>query len=555
MKAKYNDSSYRKAQRDGSASSWTQERRKNQSKLSKGLWLDDNFRGRLVDSVTDAWKDSDRRGLASKRSIDQWKDEQYRSNHKKAVGDEHVRVALSEKVRSMWQRSEYVSKQSLVKKSLEYTELQRQLAISRFSNSEYRQQILDSLQEHWEDPEIRQMASDRAKSLWDDPVYRERQIQASLDLGLRTLKSDNAKLQWQKSESRQAIIDGIKRKWEDLEYKKQASNISKRRWADDEYKKKQAIGRAGILSNGKDSILERTVQIMLDALQIPYTRHHLVGYFEFDLFIPSHDVLIECNGEYWHSLRKDRDAAKFNYVDTYFPSYKILYLWERDFLNPNLIRQKLIRALFGTRDTEPERQIEFSMSDLSVRHLDLSTIPDNSYYNNAEEFLQAFHYAGYGRSAKTVYGVFLEDKLIGVCKFASPIRNEVATSMGLSQSQVLELDRFCIHPSYQKKNLASWFISRCAKLAFTQYPKVLSLVSFADSTFGHVGTIYRAANWKQVHVVPPDYHYLSPEGFVVHKKTLYDHASRNGCKEAEYADKFGYVKSFGKSKIKFRLDR
>jgi hypothetical protein len=182
-------------------------------------------------------------------------------------------------------------------------------------------------------------------------------------------------------------------------------------------------------------------------------------------------------------------------------------------------------------------------------------VKEGSYYSDCVEFLQSFHYAGFGRSAKVVYGAYLHNTLIGVCKFSTPIRTEVATSIGLLPSQVLELDRFCIHPNYQKKNLASWFISRCAKLAFAVFSDVVSLISFSDSTFGHVGTIYKASGWKQVHVVPPDYHYVSPDGFVVHKKTLYDHASRNGSKEADYALEFGYVKAWGKSKTKFRFDR
>lgn len=31
----------------------------------------------------------------------------------------------------------------------------------------------------------------------------------------------------------------------------------------------------------------------------------------------------------------------------------------------------------------------------------------------------------------------------------------------------------------------------------------------------------------------------------MHKKTLYNRAVRLGCKESEYAEKFGYVKKWG----------
>lgn len=142
-----------------------------------------------------------------------------------------------------------------------------------------------------------------------------------------------------------------------------------------------------------------------------------------------------------------------------------------------------------------------------------------------------------------------------VCKFTPPIRKESATSMNLTQSQVLELDRFCIHPQYQQKNFASWMIARCTKLAFAEYESMEVITSYADSTFGHFGTIYKASNWVELHTVRADYHYVNQEGFVIHKKTLYDHASRNGHTETDYANTNGYVKVFGKEKTKFAVYR
>jgi hypothetical protein len=139
-----------------------------------------------------------------------------------------------------------------------------------------------------------------------------------------------------------------------------------------------------------------------------------------------------------------------------------------------------------------------------------------------------------------MFGAFLNDELIAVCKFASVVRKEVATSMNLKTSEVLELDRFCIHPNYQKKNFASWFLSRCTKLINDS--KITHLVSFADSTFGHIGTIYKAANWMKIGTVKPSYHYVDSTGWVLHKKTLWDHAKKMGKSEVEYAEENGYQK-------------
>src|SRR5690606_15866307 len=214
---------------------------------------------------------------------------------------------------------------------------------------------------------------------------------------------------------------------------------------------------AAWLASGKDSIIERVTQQILDQLSIKFERQYALGPYSFDIFISSYNLLIECQGEYWHSRdhRKIRDLQKFTYIDKYFPDHKILYLYERDFLNPGIIKQKLIHELFDSEFNE--NQINFSFSDLVIQELSVKEKLPNSYYSAPEEFLQSFHYAGFGRSAKKTFGAYLNDDLIAVCKFASIIRKEVATSINLKTTEVLELDRFCIHPSYQKKNFASWF--------------------------------------------------------------------------------------------------
>lgn len=604
MVDKHKDPEYKQKHIDGVSKSWTSEKRKHQSGLSKSMWMDDRYRKKVSDSSSEAWQSPDIRKKASEDASNRWKSEGYKRNHADAMFIPGVSQAISCTVSRMWKNPEYIAKQMAVKSSEKHIELQRRLAFERFSNPEYKKHISDSLKALWKDnPEMRKEMSNRVKALWKDPEYAEKQACAVSNQLLILDRSNRTKKQWENKDARKAIIDGIKKAWEDPEYRDkirkmwedpdrraeaseksklkwkdsnyrekqakaqvvirkmwedpdrraEASEKSKLKWKDSNYREKQAKARASILSGGKDSILERTAQTLLGSLGIPYIRHHVVGYFEFDLFIPSEGVLIECNGEYWHSLCKPKDAAKFSYIDTYFPEYKILYLWERDFLNPNLIRHKLIRAVFGDREKN-KCQADFKFEDLKIEKSDMAAV-DGSYYSKSEEFLQSFHYAGFGRNSKIVYELKLGEELIGVCKFCHPIREEAATSMGFEPKQVLELDRLCLHPNFWKKNLASWFISRVSKMAFLSNPSVSVLISFADYTMGHVGTVYKASNWTKVHEVPPDYHYVSPEGFVVHKRTLYSHAVKNKCKESEYADKFGYVKAWGKSKTKFKFDR
>lgn len=45
------------------------------------------------------------------------------------------------------------------------------------------------------------------------------------------------------------------------------------------------------------------------------------------------------------------------------------------------------------------------------------------------------------------------------------------------------------------RNAESWLISQSIKFIRRNHPDVVALVSYADPSAGHVGTIYRASNW------------------------------------------------------------
>jgi len=51
---------------------------------------------------------------------------------------------------------------------------------------------------------------------------------------------------------------------------------------------------------------------VLDALGIEYVVHHPIDRYVADIYIPSYNQVIECDGEYWHSRPgvKERDARR-----------------------------------------------------------------------------------------------------------------------------------------------------------------------------------------------------------------------------------------------------
>jgi hypothetical protein len=312
---------------------------------------------------------------------------------------------------------------------------------------------------------------------------------------------------------------------------------------------KSVVARASQLKDGFVSGLERAMADRLTSIGIKFTPQHKTGPYFWDFILDDYGVVVDVNGEYWHSGPKvaAKDRGKLTFLERHRPDLRALVIQEVTFLNPSMVDKAVLRFL--GLETVPE-QTDFSLSNVFVRRVEPVTSKSRHV-----QFLNSFHYAMDGRHGKLVFEAVLGDRVIAVCKFSSVTRREVATSMGLKCHQVLELDRFCIHPNFQKKNFGSWLISRCAKSAFEAFPGVSSLVSFADETFGHSGTIYRAANWIESGRTRPSYHYMNDLGVPINKKRVYDIASKLKMKEAEYVAKHDLVRYQEKPKVKFVLGR
>lgn len=487
--------------------------RENQVKMKKELWQQEKYQSNQAAYKTNEFRtaqserqihvasDSFYRENASTRQKSVWQDEEYRknqSNKQKKVWDSPgYRGKASEKQREIWLRSGYKDK---------YIEI--------WKNPEYRSLLSEKIKSVWMSEDFRSRASERSKARWEDPEYREK------------------------------IVSGISRRWLDPVYRKLRSDQARKMWQDESYREKAGLLRAA--QSGKPSSIEVVAASILSGLDLDYETQKPVGHYVFDFWIPSEDVYIECQGEYWHSREgiASKDAAKATYLESARPGSRLLYILEREFMNPNAVIAKI--CSFISNDKTGIIIDDFDFKSVIIRQVTKK---------EALTILSSYHYAGYGRSAKFLFGAFVQDKLAAICKFSTIIRAEVATSMGMQPQEVLELDRFCIHPKFQKHNFASWFLSRTIKSIFIAASSVKRLVSFSDTTYGHSGGIYKAANWKVVGIVDPDYCYIGTDGFFIHKKTLYNRAVRMGMKEAEYASLHSYEKSFGREKVKFRFDR
>ena len=343
--------------------------------------------------------------------------------------------------------------------------------------------ISKSITKLYNTTEYKDKLSKRSKAMWRDPAFAAKV---------------NIEALWQDPEIKARAIDGIKK------HSKKYSNIMKEKWANDpEWRKK--CNNIHVISTQQEILYS-----LLRDLKVQYEPEFELGFWRFDCMIPRHNtknLLIEVQGDYFHG-RPDqiaRDKQKASFVTRYYnEEYELKTIWEHEFKAFKNVRSIVEHWL----DIEPVIAADFSFKDVRIE--EIST-------KEANIFMGKYHYfANAGRSGK-FYAAKLGDVIVAACGFAVPVRKESVKDINVKISEAKELTRFCIADGYHKKNFASWCLSRFVK-TFVANHHVKAIITFADETYGHTGTIYRACNWTYLHAVAPDYFYRLSSGKTMHKK-------------------------------------
>lgn len=484
------------------------------SRMSKELWSDQARLNRLSDTIKKTWENPTYRAIKTTQSQQLWTDDKYQQ--KQAAGyTAEVRDKISASCKARWTDPVF-----------------REMMISIFRSPEYRDALLSKLRS----PEYSALQTNLNFARWKNPIFRSQlmEVFGSEEFRQKMIGVNNEILS--RPEVRDKLSRASSRFFASPEARLRLSESSKKIWLNSEYRQKMAIVRSNQL---QISSLQIQLYKYLDDLGViyyPEGEATAIGYYVFDCLIPRDNgtgILIECQGDYWHSFdkAKQNDRSKFTYIKRYFPQYEIMYLWEHEFGAQGRILDRLKLKLdidIGT--------IDFDFSDVVLREPSTDEL---------KCFLDSYHYIGRGRGGN-VTGAYLGDQLIGCIVFSPPLRQNTAAQFDLVDGEVCELSRLCIHPSYHKKNFATWLISRALKTINTKL-----IIAYCDTTVGHVGTVYKAANFKFHHEVPSDYWYIDSAGYVMHKRTLYGKASKMSMAEAEYALEYGYHKVYGGQKLCF----
>ena len=105
------------------------------------------------------------------------------------------------------------------------------------------------------------------------------------------------------------------------------------------------------------------------------------------------------------------------------------------------------------------------------------------------------HYIG--KDVKNInlrFGIFLQGQMIGIIAYGGPTYVNIAKQLNLATPEILELRRLFIEDIPSFHNIESQVISLGNEELKSQRPKVKAVVTYADPSAGHLGTIYQATN-------------------------------------------------------------
>lgn len=137
-------------------------------------------------------------------------------------------------------------------------------------------------------------------------------------------------------------------------------------------------------------------------------------------------------------------------------------------------------------------------------------------FSELAAFIRREHYAkGCSNTAVFAHGLFREDRLVGAALWLPPTKT-CAKTVHEDWKRVLSLSRLAILGS-EPQNAASLLIGRSIR-AIRRTKRWAALVTYADESQGHTGTIYRASNWVDRGVTKPEPRWVDANGRQVSRK-------------------------------------
>ena len=303
------------------------------------------------------------------------------------------------------------------------------------------------------------------------------------------------------------------------------------------------------------SRIEEKVQEILDASNVEY-EHRIKGIMEnkrleLDFYIPSHNLAIECHGNYWHSEiildhMKAMKHMKEKFDQCNAQGIQLMQFYEDEIKNkPDLIKSMIQYKLGIGRKLYGRNTLVFNFKKSDLSKLDIEDI---------KEFFNTNHIQGI--SAYNSGSILLDkktDEIVSIMLF-----NNITSNRGIkAQENEVELVRFCsncIVVGGASKLLVNYLENNT---------NVKRVVSYSDNRIS-LGNLYEMLSFKKTNEINPSYYYVhkSTEGSLIRLHKTYFKKANQKIKFENYNEELteydncannDYYRLWDAGKVKWEL--
>lgn len=223
------------------------------------------------------------------------------------------------------------------------------------------------------------------------------------------------------------------------------------------------------------------------------SNRNIISPYEIDIFIPSKNIGIELNGNYWHSeIHKDRNYHLFKTeLANKINGTRIIHVFEDEWIHQSNIVKSRLKAILG------KTPYKIYARKCEVKEIATST---------KTKFLEKYHIQGPCASSINL-GLFYKNKLVAVMTFGS---------RRFDKKEGYELIRYCTISNFNVVGGAGKLL-----LHFERIYTPTAIISYADRRWSD-GNLYRQLGFNEIRKTKPNYFYVHPStGYVRESRIKY----------------------------------
>ena len=287
----------------------------------------------------------------------------------------------------------------------------------------------------------------------------------------------------------------------------------------------------------KDTSIELFVRNILDKYNVKYiTNKRIINNLELDIYIPSKNIGIECNGIYWHSDKvksKDYHNNKYNYYKN--NNIQLLSIWE-DWIK---MKPKIVESIICSK-------LGIYENKLFARKCEIRNVS----YNECKDFLNKNHIQGNSNSSVRL-GLYQNDVLKSVMCFSKKRRSMIGNK--IKDESEWELTRFCT----ELNTIIIGGASKLLKYFIKQYNPA-SIISFASHDISN-GSLYNKLGFVCTSEFNSSYWYIDEKTliryhrYVFRKSELIKMGYDKNLSEFDIMNNLQYYRIFDSGQSKYVL--